>query len=480
MAVHRTAEEPFLLRVGGEWIETGDWADVIAPYDGSVVGVVATGGVALVDAAVASAARAFESADFPAHARADVLDRTSELIAANAEQLAQTIACECGKPIKQSRVEVARAASTFRFSAVEARKLAGEAIPMDATATGAGKLGLTIRVPLGVVGAITPFNFPLNLGAHKLGPAIAAGNSVVLKPATATPLTSIRLVELILEAGAPVEWVQIVCGSGSEVGERLVSHPGTAAISFTGSADVGWGIRRKVPHKRVMLELGSNAPLIVGDDADWRRAAEKAAVHGYSYAGQSCISVQRVLVHEAVAESFTDAFVDAVEALKVGDPLHDDTDVGPLIDAASRQRVIEWIEEAEAGGARLLTGGTVNADGTLQPAVMTDVPRDAKAWCQEAFGPVVALRSVPSIEAAFAEANDTRYGLQAAVYTASLATALRAAYALDYGAVLINEMPTFRTDQQPYGGVKDSGNTREGPAYAIRELSEERLVTFQI
>ena len=468
------------LRVGGEWVETGIWEEVRAPYSGETIARLAIGDGALVDRAVASARTAFDTVAFPAHARAEVLDRVSDLLNAETDELARTIALECGKPLKQSRVEVDRAATTFRFSAVEARKLAGEAIPMDATPTGVGKLGFTLRVPLGVVGAITPFNFPLNLGAHKLGPAIAAGNSVVLKPATATPLSSIRLVELLLEAGAPEQWVQIVCGAGSDVGERIVEHPDTAAITFTGSAEVGWGIRQKVPAKRVTLELGSNAPLIIDADADWQLAAEKAATHGYSYAGQSCISVQRVLVHRSVAEEFLRAFTEAVELLRVGDPLDPDTDVGPMIDESNRQRVLDWLAKATDAGAELVTGGELNEDGTLAPAIVVGAPPSASLWCEEVFGPVVAVKVVDSIDQAIEEANESRYGLQAGVFTGSLRTALEAARRLQYGGVLINEIPTFRTDQQPYGGVKDSGNTREGPAYAVRELSEERLITLQV
>ncbi|MGN6588066.1 MAG: aldehyde dehydrogenase family protein, partial [Solirubrobacterales bacterium] len=345
---------------------------------------------------------------------------------------------------------------------------------------GAGKLGVMLRVPYGVVGAISPFNFPLNLVAHKLGPAIAAGNAVVLKPAGQTPISALKLAEILLDAGLPQNWLSVVPGPGSKVGNKIVEHPLTRAITFTGSAPVGWGIRSKVPHKKVNLELGSNAPLIVAEDGDWEAAADKAQIHAFSHAGQSCISIQRILVHESIADQFTQRLVSNVEGLTVGDPLDESTDVGPLITPDDRDRVKEWVDEAVSGGAELLVGGELVDEGRcLAPTLLKAPPKEAKVWCEEIFGPVATIDTFSVFEEALAMANDSKFGLQAGVFTRDIGKGLQAGRTLEFGGVLINEVPTFRTDQQPYGGVKDSGNTREGPAYAVYELTEERFVTLQ-
>jgi acyl-CoA reductase-like NAD-dependent aldehyde dehydrogenase len=468
------------LLVAGEWLETGEWSEVRSPYDGEVIGRVPTADAGLVDRAAQAARQAFEAGDFARHERAAMLQRAAELVGERQDELAITIATEAGKPLKTAKVEAARCVDTLTFSAVEARKLTGETVPMDASATGAGKLGVTLRVPFGVVGAISPFNFPLNLVAHKVGPALAAGNAVVLKPAGQTPISAIKLAEILVEAGVPDGWLNVVCGSGSEVGNAIVEHELTRAITFTGSAPVGWGIRAHAAKKKVNLELGSSAPLIVHEDGDWETAADKAKLHAFSHAGQSCISIQRILVHEAVADSFTDRFVSNTEALRVGDPLEPETDVGPLISTGDRDRVKEWIEEAVAGGAELLTGGELtDEDRCLQPTVISEPSREAKVWCEEIFGPVATVNRHASFEQALEMANDARFGLQAGVFTRDVGRAIQAGQELEFGGVLVNEVPTFRTDQMPYGGVKDSGNTREGPAYAVRELTEERFITFQ-
>ncbi|MCB0829415.1 MAG: aldehyde dehydrogenase family protein, partial [Solirubrobacterales bacterium] len=343
-----------------------------------------------------------------------------------------------------------------------------------------GKLGVMLRVPLGVVGAISPFNFPLNLVCHKLGPALAAGNAVVLKPAGQTPVSSIKLAEVLIDAGLPEGWLSVIPGGGSSVGNAIVEHELTSAISFTGSAPVGWGIRSRVPHKKVGLELGSNAPLIVNDDGDWETAADKARIHAFSHAGQSCISIQRILVHEAVADQFIERLVANVEQLKVGNPADDDTDVGPLITPGDRDRVKEWIDEAVTGGAKVLTGGELVDEGRcLAPTLLEGPSREAKVWCEEIFGPVATVDRFSDFDEALARANDSKFGLQAGVFTRDMGRGLKAAETLEFGGVLINEVPTFRADQQPYGGVKDSGNTREGPAYSIMEFTEERFITLQ-
>ncbi len=480
MATETVQATDHKLLVAGEWLEMGEWAEVKSPYDGTVVGRVPVGDAALVDRAAGAAHEAFEAAEFPRHERAAVLDRAARIVADRVDDLALTIAAEAGKPLKTATVEAKRCVDTLIFSAVEARKLTGETVPMDASATGVGKLGVVIRVPYGVVGAISPFNFPLNLVAHKLGPALAAGNAVVLKPAGQTPISAIKLAEILTEAGVPDGWLNVVCGPGREVGNAIVEHELTRAITFTGSAQVGWDIRARVPHKKVNLELGSNAPLIVNEDGDWETAADKAQLHAFSHAGQSCISIQRVLLHDAIADDFTERFVANAESLVVGDPLDSQTDVGPLISPGDRDRVKEWIDEAATAGAEVLTGGElVDEDRCLAPTVIANPSTEVKVWHEEIFGPVATISRFSDFDEALRMANDSKFGLQAGVFTRDVGRGIKAGETLEFGAVLVNEVPTFRADQQPYGGVKDSGNTREGPAYSVRELTEQRFVTFQ-
>jgi acyl-CoA reductase-like NAD-dependent aldehyde dehydrogenase len=480
MATQTVQATDHKLLAAGEWLETGEWGEVRSPYDGTVVGRVAEGDAKLVDRAAKAAQTAFESADFPQHARAALLDRAAEMVGDRTDDLALTIAAEAGKPLKTATVEAERCVDTLTFSATEARKLTGGTVPMEASPAGIGKLGVMLRVPYGVVGAISPFNFPLNLVAHKLGPAIAAGNAIILKPAGQTPISALKLAEILVEAGLPEGWLSVIPGPGSEVGNAIVEHELTRALTFTGSAGVGWGIRSKVPHKKVNLELGSNAPLIVNADGDWETAADKAKLHAFSHAGQSCISIQRILVHEEIADAFTERLVANTEALRVGDPLDPDTDVGPLISGDDRDRVKQWIDEAVAAGAELLTGGELVDEGRcLAPTLLGAPPREAKVWCEEIFGPVATVDRFSDFSEALRMANDSKFGLQAGVFTRDVGRGLEAAGTLEFGGVLINEVPTFRADQMPYGGVKDSGNTREGPAYAVMELTEERFVTLQ-
>jgi acyl-CoA reductase-like NAD-dependent aldehyde dehydrogenase len=331
-----------------------------------------------------------------------------------------------------------------------------------------------------VVGAISPFNFPLNLVAHKLAPAIAAGCPVVLKPASQTPLSALTLARILIdECGLPAGQLNVVTGGGGTVGNAIVDHPDIALITFTGSPEVGWGIRGRAPRKKVGLELGNNAPLIIEPSADIETAAKKVSVAGFSHAGQSCISTQRIYVHESVRERFLDALVPLVEGLVVGDPLDERTDVSALISTGDRDRVQLWVDEAVTGGAEILAGGKVREDGLLAPTVLGSITPDMNVSKNEVFGPVVGVATYSSLDDALRLANDSRYGLQAAIFTADLTDALRAARTLDYGGVLVNEVPTFRADQQPYGGNRDSGNTREGPQWAVREMTEERLVIIQ-
>jgi acyl-CoA reductase-like NAD-dependent aldehyde dehydrogenase len=464
------------LLIAGEWLDTGGWVDVRSPYSGEVVGRAGKGGAEHVRRALDAAGQALAE-PFPAHERAALLDRVAHALESRHEDAAQTICAEAGKPLKAARVEAARAASTFTFAAVAARSLAGEVVPMDASAAGVGKLAFTLRLPVGIVGAISPFNFPLNLVSHKVAPAIAAGCPVVLKPAGATPLSALLLAELLVEAGLPPGWLSVVPGPAAEIGDVLVEDERVRLITFTGSSDVGWKLRERAPRKRVNLELGNATPVIVLADADVESTAAKIAANGFSFAGQSCISVQRVFVVREAHEPFLAAFVPRVEALVVGDPAAEETDVGPLISPDDRDRVVSWI--AESSG-EVLTGGSLTDDGLLRPTVIASPAPTAKVSCEEVFGPVVTVTPVDSLDEAIAAANGTRYGLQAGIFTTDMKAALRAARELEFGGVTINEAPTFRADQMPYGGVKDSGNTREGPAWAVREMTEERLVVIDL
>src|SRR6266550_294443 len=472
-----TATERKLL-IGGEWVETGDWLDVRSPYSREVVGRVARGGADETRRAIDAAERALAE-PLPAHKRAEILVKVAGLIGRRHEEVARTISDEAGKPIKTARVEASRAMSTYTFAAVEARKLAGEMVPMDAAQAGEGKLGFTVRRSIGIVGAITPFNFPLNLVAHKLAPALAAGCAVVLKPASQTPLSALLLAELETEAGLPPGWVNVLVGPASEIGDVLIEDERVKAITFTGSGPVGWKIAERAPRKRVNLELGNATPVIITADADSELAAKAMAANAFSFAGQSCISVQRIYVEASAYERFVELFVPRVDELKVGDPADEETDVGPVIDEDARERILEWIEEARAAGARVLTGGELDGE-LIRPTVIAAAGPELKVSCEEVFGPVSTVNSVGSVDEAIELANGTRYGLQAGIFTTKLETALRAAHELEFGGVIVNEAPTFRADQMPYGGVKDSGNTREGPAYAVRELTEERLVVIDL
>jgi acyl-CoA reductase-like NAD-dependent aldehyde dehydrogenase len=471
-----TARERKLL-LDGEWVETGEWHDVRSPYSREVVGRVARAGAAETKQAIDAAARAM-SEPLAAHARAEVLDRTGDLITERQEEIACTICDEAGKPIKTARVEAERAVSTFRAAAAEARTLAGDVVPMDASPAGVGKVAYTTRLPIGVVGAISPFNFPFNLVAHKVAPALAAGCAVVLKPASATPLSALLLAELEAEAGLPPGWLNVLVGSASEIGDELVEDDRVRLISFTGSAEVGWALRERAARKKVLLELGNATPVIVEADADVADAAAKAAANAFSFAGQSCISIQRVYVARAAYDDFLASFLPKVEALRTGDPADDSTDVGPVIDEGAKERILAWIDEAKAAGAAVLAGGSANADGLIEPTVLADVTPEMKVSCLEVFGPVCTVTPYDAVEEAFELANGTEYGLQAGIFTGSVATAMAAGSALEFGGVLVNEAPTFRADQMPYGGVKASGNTKEGPHYSVREMTEERLVVI--
>ncbi len=464
------------LLIGAEWAETGTWVEVRSPYSGEAVGRVAKAGADETRRAIDAAEAAMRD-PLPAHKRAEILVRVAGLIGRRHEELAQTICAEAGKPLKAARVEASRTMSTYTFAAVEARKLSGDVVPMEASQAGEGKLAFTLRVPRGVVGAISPFNFPANLVAHKIAPALAAGCAVVLKPASQTPLSALLLAELELEAGLPPGWLNVVVGASSEIGDVLVEDERVAALTFTGSGAVGWSLYERSPRKHVALELGNATPVIVAADADLEDAAARLAANAFAFAGQSCISVQRIYIARAVYDDFVGRFLPKVAALKVGDPADDDTDVGPLIDEAARDRVLEWIGES---GGEILAGGDVTTEGLVRPTVIAGPKPDAKVSCDEVFGPVCTVTPYESLDEAIDLANGTEYGLQAGIFTSDVKTALAAARRLEFGGVTVNEAPTFRADQMPYGGVKASGNTREGPAYAVRELTEERVVVLQL
>jgi acyl-CoA reductase-like NAD-dependent aldehyde dehydrogenase len=472
-----TAQERKLL-IGGKWIETGDWIDVASPFSGETVGRVAKAGADETRGAI-DAAEAAMHEPLPAHKRAEILVRVAGFLGHRHDEVARTISDEAGKPMKAARVEARRAMSTYTFAAVEARKLAGEMVPMDASQAGEGKLAFTLRRPIGVVGAISPFNFPLNLVAHKLAPALAAGCAVVLKPASQTPLSALLLAELETEAGLPPGWLNVLVGPAAEIGDVLIEDERVKALTFTGSGAVGWKLAERAPKKRVKLELGNATPVIIAEDADIDTAAQAMAANAFSFAGQSCISVQRIYVEAPAYDRFLERFLPKVEELRLGDPADEETDVGPVIDEDARERILEWIEEARAGGARVLTGGELDGE-LIRPTVIADAGPELKVGCEEVFGPVCTVNLVGSLDEAIELANGTRYGLQAGIFTTKLETALRAAQELEFGGVIVNEAPTFRADQMPYGGVKDSGNTREGPAYAVRELTEERLVVIDL
>lgn len=446
------------------------------PYTGGTAGVVSVPTEAQVEAAVSAAhAVAAEAAALPAHVRAGALDHVSRRIGERAEEIAQVITAESGKPIKWARAEAGRAVSVFRWAAEEARRDSGELQRLDTDPGGTGRMALVRRVPKGPVLGISPFNFPLNLVAHKVAPAIAVGAPVVLKPAPATPMTALILGEILAETDLPAGMVSIL-PMPNELAAPLITDERLPVISFTGGP-FGWELQRRAPHKHVTLELGGNAAAVVLDDADLDWAARRVALFGNNQAGQVCIGVQRVVVTEAVHDEFVRRLVSEVETLGTGDPTDPKTDVGPLVDAAAAERVTSWVDEAVAAGARLLTGGT--RDGvTVAPTVLADAPADSRVVREEVFGPVLVVQRVADTDAAFAAVNDSDFGLQAGVFTRDLPTAFRAHRELEVGGVVVGDVPTFRADQMPYGGVKGSGVGKEGLRAAMTDLTHERVLVL--
>lgn len=462
--------------VGGEWREKPQTVEVLNPYNGSVVDTVPRGDATDVDDAISAAqegARIMRA--MSAYERARILRRAGDLLEQRHEEFGRTISTEEGKILAEGHVEATRAAEIFWLSAEEAKRLRSEVLPLDAAPGGAGKFGFTLRVPCGVVGAIAPFNFPLHLVAHKVGPALAAGNAVVLKPASDTPLSSLKLVSLLLEAGVPPLAVQCVTGSGREVGVPICADSRVRKISFTGSYEVGEEICRTAGMKRVTMELGSNSPLVILDDANLERVAEATVATGYANAGQVCISTQRVLADQKVYEDFLEILKPKVEALTTGDQLLDDTRMGPVVREVDAERITASIRDAVDGGARLLTGG--ERSGTLvQPTLLADVEPSMQISRSELFGPAVAVSRFSDIEDAIRAANATEYGLSAGVFTQDIDRALRFADEVESGNIHINWGPQYRVDLMPYGGLKNSGVGKEGPRYAVEEMTELKMV----
>ncbi len=467
----------FLL--DGKWLSEGEPFDVLSPFDGSVVATTFRPTPGHAEAAIAAAARAFETTRrLPAYERQRVLHAVSKGISERHEEFARSIAQEAGKPLKTARTEVERAVFTFTIAAEESTRIYGEYLPLDLQAYAAGRWALVRRFPMGPVAAITPFNFPLNLVAHKIAPAIAAGCTVVQKPASQTPLSSLLLGELVHQAGWPAGGLNVLPLSGRDA-ERLVTDDRLKKLSFTGSADVGWDLKKKSGRKHVTLELGGNAGVIVHSDADIDFAAERCAFGGFTFAGQSCISVQRILVEQGVMGAFLRSFVPRVQALKVGNPLDESTDVGPVINESDARRTEEWVNEAVTAGAKVLCGG--RRTGSLyEPTVLTGTRPDMRVNCQELFAPVVTVESYADFADAVRTINDSAFGLQAGLFTRDAGHLFSAYDQLDVGGVIVGDVPTFRIDHMPYGGMKDSGMGREGIRYAIEEMTVRKLLVMNL
>ncbi|RNC73335.1 MAG: aldehyde dehydrogenase family protein [Desulfuromonadales bacterium] len=467
--------------VGGKW--TGNdrpGIEVVNPYDNSIIGIVPEASADDVEQAIEAARLGFvEMAALPAYRRAEILARTSDFILRDREEIAEIIAREAGKSWKYALSEAERSAETFRFASHEAKNAHGELVPMDASPVSAGRFGFYIRTPIGVIGAITPFNFPLNLVAHKVAPALAAGNSLVLKPATKTPLSSIKLAEILAEAGLPAGGLNIVIGSGKTVGNKLVEDDRLAMITFTGSPPVGIEIKARSGLKRVTLELGSNSPTIIDEDGDVDAAVSRCVIGSFANSGQVCISVQRIFVHQRRYHEFMDKFVAATRRLKVGDPMDRESDIGPMISRVELDRSVAWLEEAKALGAKIETGGRVIGN-CLEPTILSGVTPEMKVVCSEVFAPIVSVLPYETFEQALDMADDSVYGLQAGVYTRDINKAFQAVRRLDVGGIVINDVPTFRVDHMPYGGNKQSGLGREGVRYALEEMTNIKMVCINL
>ncbi|MFN3471496.1 MAG: aldehyde dehydrogenase family protein [Aquificaceae bacterium] len=471
------------LLIGGRWISKEEKLPVVYPYTGEKVVDVSKADEQDVHRAIELAEEGFEEiSSLSAYDRYQILMRASQILSARAEEFAKTLVLEVGKTIREARTEVQRAIQTLVFSAEEAKRVGGEVIPIDAHPNGKGKVGFYVREPVGIVSAITPFNFPLNLSMHKVAPALACGNAVILKPSERTPLTPLMLGEVLLEAGLPPKALSILPGYG-DVGRAMTTHPKVRVVSFTGSRKVGEIITRQAGIKKVVLELGSNSAIVLHRDGDLKKAVQKTVLGGYAIAGQVCISVQRVFVHEDLFEEYLRELEGAVSKLKVGDPMQEDTDVGPMISISEVQRIQEWIDEALQEGAKLVAGGISCGDkvsSVLAPTIVSLVPSRVKLFREEAFAPVVVVNPYRDVEEAIRMVNDSEYGLQVGVFTRDINVAWEFIRKVKAGGVLVNEGPNFRADHMPYGGVKQSGIGREGPHFAVEDYTEIKMVIFDL
>ncbi len=469
----------YRLLIDGEWVGAGPLIEVKNKYNGKTLASLPTARREDVDAAVSAAQRAASvMADMPAYRRAELLLKTAALLREHFEDFATTIAAEAGKALKYARAEVERAISTFTIASEESKRLHGETLPMDAVPAGDGYFGFWVRRPIGVIAAISPFNFPLNLVAHKVAPAIAAGNSLVLKPATSTPLAAVKLCQALQEAGLPAGAINLVIGPGSTVGEWLITDPRVDKITFTGSPPIGRHILSVAGIKKVTLELGNTSPVVVAPDADLDFVAKRCAIGAYYNSGQVCISVQRIYSQKQVYEPFAEKFVKASDAMIVGDPLDERVDVGPMIDSSEVDRIESWIKEAQSSGAKVLTGG--KRDGTVYyPTVLTNVKPEMKIVAEEAFAPVASVISCDDFEDSLRQANDTKFGLQVGVFTKDIDRVLKAVRRLNFGGVIINDTPNFRLDHMPYGGNRQSGLGREGVRFAMEDMTNIQMVAIR-
>ncbi len=466
------------LFIAGEWLEAKNHVPLYSPYSGEVIAEIPFANGEEVEQAIQAAEDAREvMANLPAWRRAEILETLSSLLEKRKEEAAEIISLEAAKPIKTALGEVNRTIQTYKFAAEEAKRIHGETLSLGAARGGEGKVAYTMREPLGVIGAITPFNFPMNLVAHKVGPAIASGNTVVLKPAFQTPLSAYFIAELLETAGLPAGALNVVTGAGAAVGEKIVVDPRVKMVTFTGSPAVGIGIRKKAGLKRVTLELGSNSAVIIDEGVDLEKIVSRCVSGAFSYQGQVCISLQRIYVHESNYSEFVDKFVDKTRKLKVGSPLDPETDISALISRKDVERTLSWIKEALDHGASVITGGETEGD-ILYPTVILDTTSEMRVSCEEVFAPIVLINKVSSVQQAIREVNNSRFGLQAGIYTERLKNAFLAAEKLHVGGVMVNDIPTFRVDQMPYGGVKESGIGREGVKYAVEEMTELKLVVF--
>ena len=480
MTTATATPQSFPNYIGGEWVDSAEHEVVRLPYDGTPVGTVPRAGVETLDAAVAAARSGFRAMrELANYERADLLLRIADLVRRDLKEFAGLICSETGKPIKEARVEASRSLETLTAAAHEARQLRGEVVPMEFSATGKGRMAITIREPIGVIGCITPFNVPFNLALHKVAPALAAGNAVVHKPATRTPLSALRLARTMEEAGVPKGAYNVLTGSGAVIGMAMAEHPGIAMLTFTGSPEVGRTIKSRAGFKKVTLELGNNSAVIIEPGSDLSTAVARTVQGAFAHSGQVCISVQRAFVHRSIAAEFVERLKAATEALKIGHPYEESTDISSLIEEGEAVRVEQWIAEATSGGAKVLTGGE-RSRATIRPAILVDVPAACRISCQEAFGPVLAVYPYDTMESAIEQANATPYGLQAGIFTADIQRAFQAARKLEVGGVMINDIPMYRADHMPYGGVKESGIGREGPRYAIEEMTETKLICWKV